>query len=340
MAILTQDQLTQDASQAGFTGTGLQDIVAIAMAESGGNTLASNTVGNSAGTDRGVLQINSFFHPEVSNTCAYDPICSFTQAFNISQGGTSFTPWTTFDNGSFKKFLGSGSTTQGSFLPSCSENPGAWYCQAEGEIFGQSFNGNVEHGNDLGMQFHTPITDLLGGSVTDVSYHPWGGQVGILSSLPGQGSFITYYQHLDTIDPSIQVGSNVLAGQLLGLSGGQLSGGLHPNSPQYSSGPHVEFGINAPWIAGISQASNQQNFNSQFIIDMAKQGKLAVGAGSNTGGNNGGNNLQTSNLGSPSVPSIIPQLVSGLDWRDIGIRTMLVLAGVILAIIGLIKFIE
>ena len=336
MAQLTQDQLSADAQQAGFTGNSLLDIIAIAMAESGGNTLASNTAGNSAGIDRGVLQINSFYHPEVSSSCAYDPICAFDSAFNISRGGSDFTPWSSFDNGSFKKFLGSGTNMQNSFLPSCTDDPSAWYCQGEGETFGQSFNGNVERGNDLGMLFHTSITDLLPGTVTDVSYHGWGGQVGILSSLPGYGSFITYYQHLDTIDPSIQVGTNVFSGEQLGLSGGQLSGGLHPNSPQYSSGPHVEFGINAPWIAGIGQASNQSNFNSQFIIDMARQGKLPSGSGSP-----GGSTLQTNTLGSPSLPpNFWPQFLAGVDWKDLGIRSLLVFAGVILAVIGLIKFVS
>lgn len=333
MAQLTQDQLNQYAQQAGFTGQSLQDIVAIAMAESGGNTLASNTVGNSAGTDRGVLQINSFFHPDVTDACAYDPACSFRSAFNISNQGTNFNPWVTFTSGAYKKFL---SNTMSTFLPSCTDDPSAWYCQGEGETFGQSFNGNVERGNDLGMLFHTSITDLLPGTVTDVSYHGWGGQVGILSSLPGYGSFITYYQHLDTIDPSIQVGTNVFSGEQLGLSGGQLSGGLHPNSPQYSSGPHVEFGINAPWIAGIGQASNQSNFNSQFIIDMARQGKLPSGSGSP-----GGSTLQTNTLGSPSLPpNFWPQFLAGVDWKDLGIRSLLVFAGVILAVIGLIKFVS
>lgn len=223
-----------------------------------------------------------------------------------------------------------------SFLPSCAQSPDMWYCQGEGETFGQSFNGNVERGNDVGMPFHTAITDILGGTVTDASYHPWGGQVGVLTSLPGYGSFIEYFQHLDTIDPAVQTGASLSPGQLIGLSGGQLSGGLHPNDPQFSSGPHVEFGINAPWISGIGQASNKSNFNSQFIIDMARQGKLPMGSGQP-----GGTNLQTSNLGSPSLPpNFWPQFLAGVDWKDLSIRSMLIFAGVVLAVIGLVKFVS
>jgi hypothetical protein len=127
MANVTLQQLIQDAKNAGFTGQGLTNIVAISEAEdTSGNPLATNTVGNSAGTDRGVLQINSFYHPEVSNQCAFDPQCSFNAAFNISSSGTNFTPWATFTSGKYLQYVndvmdpGTNSNTGTVSLPSAS----------------------------------------------------------------------------------------------------------------------------------------------------------------------------------------------------------------------------
>lgn len=105
MTQLSRNQLYRYAQQAGFTGFGLDIIVAIAQAESGGNTQATNC-NNPGGTcDRGVLQINNYWHSEVNNACAYDPGCAFKQAYRISQNGTNFTPWSTFTNNNYKTFL-------------------------------------------------------------------------------------------------------------------------------------------------------------------------------------------------------------------------------------------
>jgi hypothetical protein len=115
---LSIQQLTQYAQQAGFSGSGLQNIVAIAMAESGGNPTAQNC-NNPGGTcDRGVLQINNCWHPEVSDSCANDPACAFKAAYSISNNGTSFTPWTTFTSGAYKQFLNQVSNTVGNTLGS------------------------------------------------------------------------------------------------------------------------------------------------------------------------------------------------------------------------------
>lgn len=104
---LSVQQATQYAQAAGFSGTGLQNIVAIAQAESGLSPSAQNCSNAGGSCDRGILQINSFWHPEVSNTCAYDPACAFKAAFNISNGGTNFNAWTTFVNNAYQQFLGS-----------------------------------------------------------------------------------------------------------------------------------------------------------------------------------------------------------------------------------------
>ena len=98
-----------DCYAAGFrVGKGLATILAIAGAETAGtyDPKITNTAGNSPpSTDRGIVQINSYWHPEVSDACAFDPKCAAVQAFRISNQGSSFTPWATYNNGSYKRYL-------------------------------------------------------------------------------------------------------------------------------------------------------------------------------------------------------------------------------------------
>jgi hypothetical protein len=100
-------QAQQYAQQAGFRGNAISTIVAIARAESGLNPSAYNCAGNSAGCDRGILQINSYYHSEVSDQCSYNPLCAFQQAYRISNNGTNFSPWTTYTSGAYKPYIGS-----------------------------------------------------------------------------------------------------------------------------------------------------------------------------------------------------------------------------------------
>jgi Lysozyme like domain len=123
MTTLSSTTATQYAQQAGFSGQSLTTVLAIANAESGLNPLAKNC-NNPGGTcDRGILQINNYWHPEVSDACAYNPLCAFQQAFRISNNGRDFTPWTTYTNGTYKQFLGN--TSNSSILPSGSSSSGS-----------------------------------------------------------------------------------------------------------------------------------------------------------------------------------------------------------------------
>jgi hypothetical protein len=101
MGNISTQQATQYAQSAGFTGTGLQTIVAIATCESGLDPNSTNTVGNTpaGSTDRGILQFNSYWHKDVPDACAFNPQCAFQQAYRISQGGTNFNQWVTYKNG-------------------------------------------------------------------------------------------------------------------------------------------------------------------------------------------------------------------------------------------------
>src|SRR5258705_11308066 len=100
--------------KAGFRGHALNMAYAIVMEESGGRANAKNSVGNSAGVGRGIFQINSYYHSEVSDAEAFDPLRAAKAAFRISHGGRNWSAWSTYDNGSYKKFYGGSQGAQGS----------------------------------------------------------------------------------------------------------------------------------------------------------------------------------------------------------------------------------
>jgi hypothetical protein len=107
----------QDAYKAGFpynrTVAGYPSIivaVAIGLAESSCNTSATNTNGPTSGcpsgsTDRGLWQINNCYQPQVSNTCAFNGMCNAIAAYQISDKGTDYAPWSTYTGGQYKSYI-------------------------------------------------------------------------------------------------------------------------------------------------------------------------------------------------------------------------------------------
>jgi hypothetical protein len=84
---------------------------AIALAESGCDPKAtgSNPPSESCpdgSLDRGAWQINSCWHPEVTDECAYKLKCNAEAAYDIYvESSHSFEPWTTWDVRSFRFWL-------------------------------------------------------------------------------------------------------------------------------------------------------------------------------------------------------------------------------------------
>ena len=116
------------AKNAGFSGDSLVNIVSIALAESGLDANAQNCNNPGGSCDRGIVQVNSHWHPEVTDQCAYDPACAFKAAYSISDNGQTFTPWTTFTSGAYQKFTAGvqaalGLTTGGQTNPSSNNTP-------------------------------------------------------------------------------------------------------------------------------------------------------------------------------------------------------------------------
>jgi hypothetical protein len=98
------------AYDAGFRGEPLVTAVAVGMAESHCNPLARGVNGPTSGCpsgsyDRGLWQINSCYSPEVSDACAYDAACNARVAYRMSSGGTSWKPWSSYNNGRHLSFM-------------------------------------------------------------------------------------------------------------------------------------------------------------------------------------------------------------------------------------------
>ncbi len=109
-ASYTGSELARIVVWTGFRGTSAAVAVAIILAESGGRTRAQNRNGPTRGCphgslDRGLSQINSCYHSEVSNTCAYDPYCNVSAMWRISGHGTNFHPWATYNAGIYRRFF-------------------------------------------------------------------------------------------------------------------------------------------------------------------------------------------------------------------------------------------
>lgn len=79
--------------------------VAVALAESGGVTDGVSAPQPLGGRDRGLWRINSRWHPEVSDRCALDPVCSTQQAMRISNGGRNWSQWRAFTNGAYQRHM-------------------------------------------------------------------------------------------------------------------------------------------------------------------------------------------------------------------------------------------
>lgn len=150
----------------------------------------------------------------------------------------------------------------------------------------QTWGQNGETGVDLGLPLDTPITSLTTGRVRGMGYYGGGGVVAVGSYVMGRMRSV-YYQHLDLIAPGLTVGSVVSPGKVIGWSGGQLSGGHHPSTPQFSSGPHLEVGLDAPY--GGMWAPLGANVDPLPWLEAIAQGNpgigsVAAGVGNQLGG--------------------------------------------------------
>ena len=101
---LSDKQIAQYARNAGLHGNGLIISIAVALAESQGWTKAV-LINTDCSHDRGVWQINSRWHGEVSDDQAFNPTTCAQAAARISSNGNDWTPWTTYNNGAYNQYM-------------------------------------------------------------------------------------------------------------------------------------------------------------------------------------------------------------------------------------------
>lgn len=107
--------LREILTAAGFTGAGLATAEGVATAESGANAKAHNPNAATGDNSYGLFQINMLGamgparrkqYGLASNEALFDPLTNAKVAYQMSGGGTSWGPWTTFTSGAYRAFLG------------------------------------------------------------------------------------------------------------------------------------------------------------------------------------------------------------------------------------------
>jgi Lysozyme like domain len=102
LAPLNYSDIYNLALNAGFAGDAAHTMTAIALAESSGVPNVVNP--NDRLGSFGLTQINEASHPGLG-AGAIDPQTAMNDAFSISNGGTNFTPWSSFNHNLYQKFL-------------------------------------------------------------------------------------------------------------------------------------------------------------------------------------------------------------------------------------------
>lgn len=124
--------------------------------------------------------------------------------------------------------------------------------------------GAVQDGVGLAVPLDSIVTSLSAGTVMAAAQGQdlapaganwnYGGFIVVRSTLPGIGTADVFYRHMDTIE--VKKGDIVHVGSRLGLSGGQTQGGIHPESSVFTTGPHLDVGINPSTLPYTSIGPN------------------------------------------------------------------------------------
>jgi cell wall-associated NlpC family hydrolase len=118
--VLSPAQIAGYAQAAGVAGPDLTTAVAVALAESGGNTWAIDNDTNGS-QDQGLWQINTVHASQfpgmtrdpgtgsratVGSSSIFDPASNAKAMYLVSSGGSSWTPWSTYTSGAYRQHLG------------------------------------------------------------------------------------------------------------------------------------------------------------------------------------------------------------------------------------------
>ncbi|QUQ72216.1 hypothetical protein [Kutzneria sp. CA-103260] len=124
MPTISAREIAQHAYDAGFRGESLNTAVAVALAESHGDTGIHGDVNLQTGTwgpSVGLWQIRSLnpghgtaAEQALRNAQANaDPAVNARHAYAISHQGTNFRPWSTYTNGAYRSYLNQARTASG-----------------------------------------------------------------------------------------------------------------------------------------------------------------------------------------------------------------------------------
>lgn len=183
MTALSAGQLAQIAREGGFPESAVPMAVAIALAESSGNTLAHNTNSLTGDDSYGLWQINmrGSMGPSrrasfgiSSNEDLFEPITNARAAYKVSKGGTNWAPWSTYPakaalylpQARSAAATAKGTATQAGWI-------GDWW---DGVVDGwkKGWNEGSDLGDGLNHLFGTPSPqDLANGNLTSGSSGLW-----------------------------------------------------------------------------------------------------------------------------------------------------------------------
>lgn len=105
MPVLSDAQIVAAIQAAGFPRDTWAVAVAVALAESSGNSDALNDANSNGSSDYGLFQINSVHAGLLNSHNWRDPADNARMAFAISSGGTNWRPWVAYTSGRYRAYL-------------------------------------------------------------------------------------------------------------------------------------------------------------------------------------------------------------------------------------------
>lgn len=123
---------------------------------------------------------------------------------------------------------------------------------------------------DIATPLDTQFAFPKSGTIVQADYAVWSGKQGggEVFLKPDDNTTEEYAYHLDQL--YVHPGQHVYAGQLVGLTGGQNTGGSHPTDPMWSSGPHLHVGYFTNFVS-TPEGNRPYGPDPQSLIDYANQ---------------------------------------------------------------------
>jgi murein DD-endopeptidase MepM/ murein hydrolase activator NlpD len=204
----------------------------------------------------------------------------------------------------------------------------AWYTTQDWNNYREIYSGITYpvNGDDIPVPFHTPITAIFGGVISNEYVDASGATAIIKADNPSdlKGVPYYYYAHLDTFN--VSTGQHVNPGDVIGLSGGQLSGGQHPASKQFSTGPHIMIGESKTGTIPYTLQDLTPDLNPEWMLQYAKQQNIP------TNTNTFGSNILLNSSGQTpdALGNFLTSIQDLIKWISNPIRIIKLIFGIVL----------